>query len=141
MGNNLKIWLNSLDENIYELDLSNKNLNVFPDLSRFTQLKKINCRNNCFVSLPDNIGTITSLIELNISHNNLTYLPDNLPVNLTSLDCSGNKLTSLPNNFPEKLEFFSFDKSLLDVYPLLNNSENRVKHIRDINLTLTSLNS
>ena len=50
-------------ENITELDLSNKGLVELPDLSKYTNLKNLNCSNN----------KITTL--------------DNLPPGLKELDC------------------------------------------------------
>jgi hypothetical protein len=51
----IQAYLNSLDENITELNLSFKNLTIFPDLSRFTKLIKLICSWNQFTSLPDNL--------------------------------------------------------------------------------------
>ena len=56
---------------IIELDLSNKQLNELPDLSKYTNLEILNCNNN-----------------------NLTNLY-NLPQSLKVLYCSENKLTDL----------------------------------------------
>ena len=54
---------------ITELDLSNKGLTKLPDLSNYTNLKRLNCSNN-----------------------QITHL-DNLPPTLTLLYCSNNKIT------------------------------------------------
>jgi Leucine-rich repeat (LRR) protein len=55
-------------ENITELDLSNKGLNELPDLSKYTNLIKLDCYYNNIVAL------------------------DNLPPGLQKLDCQGNAI-------------------------------------------------
>ena len=74
---------------IEELDLSIKGLTKLPDLTKYTNLKKLNCSENKLTHL-DNLPI--NLTELNCSYNKLTHL-DNLPINLTTLYCFDNSLT------------------------------------------------
>jgi Leucine-rich repeat (LRR) protein len=105
-------YLNNLPDNVERIDLSNKKLDELPDLSRFHNLKELNCENNGITSMPTfpnlkilncNYNFIISLpILLNIetlfcNNNRLTSLP--LLPNLKQLDCQGNRLTSIPS-FP-----------------------------------------
>ena len=53
---------------ITELDLSNKGLTKLPDLSKYTNLKKLNCSSNQITSL-DNLSL--TLIELYCSNNQI----------------------------------------------------------------------
>ena len=57
-------------ENITELDLSNKGLNELPDLSKYTNLKKLNCQGNCIARL-DNLPP--GLQKLNCCYNPFIY--------------------------------------------------------------------
>jgi len=79
------------DYTVNELNLSNLNLTVLPDLSLYTNLRILHCNNNQLTSLdilpPD-------LRELYCYHNLLTSL-DNLPLNLRELYCGGNQITRL----------------------------------------------
>ena len=85
--------------NIIELDLSNKQLNALPDLSKYTNLEILNCYNNNLTSL-DNLPT--TLKKLNCNHNNITNL-DNLPPNLKKLKCSNTKIICL-DYLPQNLQ-------------------------------------
>ena len=84
-------------ENITELDLSNKGLDELPDLSKYTNLKKLNCQGNAIVRL-DNLQP--GLQILYCSYNNIVAL-DNLPPGLKELDCRNNPLIY---NFKPTLE-------------------------------------
>jgi Leucine-rich repeat (LRR) protein len=109
---NIEEYLNSLPENTTIINVSNKGITYLPDLSRFTELKELNCYFNELTSLPnlpkklrilyclDNKLTCLpelpeNLALLHCANNNLTCLPE-LPKNLKSLECGGNKLTHLP---------------------------------------------
>ena len=85
--------LKILDYTIEELDLSNKNLTVLPDLSKYINLKVLKCNDNKITNL-DNLPP--GLLELKCLNNKITNL-DNLPPGLTILYCWNNNLTSLDN--------------------------------------------
>jgi hypothetical protein len=77
-----------------ELDISSKNLIGELDLSRFTNLEKLDCSHNQLFSLK--LDKNTELTYLDCSHNQLRKkldLTDNKK--LTKLDCSFNKLEEL----------------------------------------------
>ena len=91
MITNIETYLNSLSEDITILNISRNGLKYLPDLTRFKNLKKLNCPDNELTSLPNLPSTLE---ELNCSNNKLTFLSF-LPQNLKALNCSINKLTSL----------------------------------------------
>ena len=66
-------YINSLSLDVVEIDLKYKNLNILPNLSRFTCLQKLEC-----------------------SYNQITQI-NNLPPFLQILDCSYNQITQLDN--------------------------------------------
>ena len=84
---------------IKELDLSEQNLRILPDLSLYVNLKKLYCGENYIISL-DNLPP--NLKILYCSDNNLTNL-DNLPSNLEELYCCYDNITSL-DNLPKNLK-------------------------------------
>ena len=109
------------DYTVTELDLSNQNLHVLPDLSLYTNLQKLYCQNNPLTSLDnlppqlqilscytcrltslDNLPPTLQILSCHTSH--LTSL-DNLPPTLQKLYCSHNQLTSL-DNLPLTLQEF-----------------------------------
>lgn len=84
-------------ENITELDLSNKGLVELPDLSKYINLKTLNCYRNKITTL-DNLPP--GLKRLLCSHNKLIAL-DNLQPGLRILECNNNPLIY---NFKPTLE-------------------------------------
>ena len=84
---------------ITKLNLCDKGLTKLPDLSLYTNLKKLDCSCNKIATL-DNLPL--TLTYLDCYSNQITSL-DNLPLTLTKLDCSNNKITSL-NNLPLPLK-------------------------------------
>ena len=80
-------------ENITELDLSNQKLNELPDLSKYTNLKKLICNNNNIAAL-DNLPP--GLQTLHCQGNAIARL-DNLPPGLQTLHCTRNKFVALDN--------------------------------------------
>jgi len=105
-------YLDSLPDDVEIIDVSNKNLDYLPDLSRFKKLKELYCHRNKLTSLPD---LPKNLKELCCYNNELTSLPV-LPENLTKLDCHYNKLTSLPV-LPKNLEIIFCDHNDLTSLP------------------------
>jgi Leucine-rich repeat (LRR) protein len=83
-------YLNNLPDEVEKIDLSNKNLDELPDLSRFHNLKELHCENNRLTEIP----TFPNLKILYCNYNQLTSLPI-LP-NIEALYCNTNRLTSLP---------------------------------------------
>ena len=96
---NIEAYLNSLSENIEEIDVSKKKLTYLPDLSKFKKLKTLCCVDNQLVTLP---LLPNSLEILCCNDNKLVSLPP-LPNSLKLLYCNNNQLTSLPP-LPNSLE-------------------------------------
>ena len=134
MTTEIETYLNSLSEDISIIDISSKNIDYIPDLTRFKNLEKLYCHNNKLTSLPplpqnlvelsccDNKLTSLSnlpeqLKELYCFNNKLTSLPP-LPQNLVELLCSKNQLTSLPT-LPQNLEILYCPKNQLTSLPTL----------------------
>ena len=124
-------FLSNLNDDITKLDISNKGLKILPDLSRFTNLKILNCHNN-------NIKTLNNLPqyleELNC-YDNLIVRLDNLPMNLKKLNCKNNKIKNL-DNLPitlNKLECLNNSLSKINYLPnyleKLNCANNNIKKI------------
>jgi len=127
-------YLNSLSNDIVILDISNKGITFLPDLTKFKNLKKLNCSNNKLTSLPtlpqklkylycyNNKLTSLSTLPQNLKrlycfNNKLTSLPT-LPQNLEELSCYNNELTSLPT-LPQNLECFVYCYN--PIYEIVNN--------------------
>jgi Leucine-rich repeat (LRR) protein len=92
-------FLNSLPIDIKILDLSNKNLTILPDLTKFTNLVKLYFHNNQIKELNNLPNTLQ---ELDCSSNSITEL-NNLPNTLQGLNCSNNQIIKL-NNLPNTLQ-------------------------------------
>jgi hypothetical protein len=95
---------------IYQLDLSEQNLNELPDLSKYTNLKYLNCSYNNITllnNLPD------SLEVLICCSNSILCLPDQLPPNLIHLNCFLNAIHKLPENLPPTLKYLNCACNLL----------------------------
>ena len=107
-------YLAKLSDDIERINLSNKDLTELPDLSRFTNLKMLDCCINSLFVLPENLPQ--SLQELYCYNNFLSKLPENLPQNLQILDCSYNYLLFLPDNlqkWPQNLQIlYCYNNSL-----------------------------
>ena len=107
----IETYLNSLSENVLTIDIEFKCITSLPNLTRFKNLKKLNC-----------------------SYNELTSIPT-LPQNLKVLDCYNNQLTSLPT-LPQNLEYLNcFDNQLISLPTLPQN----LKELNCLNNQLTSL--
>ena len=105
---NMQEYLDTLLDDIIELDVSNKNLSELPDISRFTKLQKLSCYNNQITQL-DNLPN--SLEELYCDNNQITQL-DNLPNSLQRLFCTNNQITQL-DNLPNLLQtLFCYNNEL-----------------------------
>jgi Leucine-rich repeat (LRR) protein len=80
MATAIERYINSLSNDIVNLDIHIPDITYLPDLTRFHKLKRLYCYGNKLTSLPT------------------------LPQNLTTLYCRNNQLTSLPT-LPENLVF------------------------------------
>ena len=108
-------YLNSLPEYIMTINLENNNLDVLPDLSRFTNLQYLHCSFNVLTSLPKLNET---LLGLYCSNNKLTSLPK-LNKCLKLIYCCDNELTILPE-FNEHLEEVFCCYNYIISFPELN---------------------
>ena len=110
-------------ENITELDLSNKGLNELPDLSKYTNLKKLGCSYNKLFAL----NNLPPGLQILCCEDNTIVRLDNLPPGLKELYCNHNKLIAL-DNLPPGLEILYCDNN-----PLIYNFEPTLENIRNSN--------
>ena len=88
-------FLNDTDKETEELNLSFRDLNTLPNLSRFTNLKTLILDANNLTSIPSLPST---LIKLSCNFNQIQSIPNlqySTP-NLMYLDCADNRLSELP---------------------------------------------
>jgi Leucine-rich repeat (LRR) protein len=114
MTTTIETYLNSLSYNTLTINICSKGIKSLPDLTRFKNLKKLNCSANQITSLPSLPQTLKILY---CSDNKLTSLPT-LPQNLQTLYCYSNQLTSLPT-LPQHLEFLDCSYNKLTSLPTL----------------------
>ena len=135
----------NVDEDITELELDSKNLDIIPsEIELLTSLNTLNLNNNNLADISDEISQLNNLTLLNLAENNLetinhtvwqlsnlTYLnaSDNnlssisteigLITNLTSLILENNNLTTLPNEIweLEELETLYLSNNNLGTIP------------------------
>jgi Leucine-rich repeat (LRR) protein len=131
MNFNIEYYLNSLPEDIKEIDVSYKNLTYLPDLSRFKNLERLCCDYNRLTSLPK---LNKNLKRLYCCDNQLTSLP---PLNekLQMLSCSSNQLTMLPVLNKNLKRLYCFNNQLTSL-PVLNK---KLQNLSCSNNKLTSL--
>jgi hypothetical protein len=138
MDFDIDVYLGSLPEDTDVIDVSDKRLTYLPPtISRFTNLKRLNCNHNRLTSLPNLPETLNALyccdneltflpplnetlVELFCNNNNLSSLPS-LNENLRLLYCSNNRLTTLPI-LPENLRVLYCDDNRLIALPNLNDT-------------------
>ena len=147
MTTDIETYLNSLSEDILTINIEFKDITSLPDLTRFKNLKELNCSNNQLTSLPT---LPQNLKELYCFNNQLTSLPT-LPQNLKELYCSNNQLTSLPTlqqnlkklfcsinqltslpTLPEKIVDFSYSNN--PIYNILDNNSSLIKIKQNIKI-------
>ncbi len=126
--------------NLKYLDCSNNCLSTLASLPQ--KLTVLSCYNNCLSSLPQ---LPKSLISLTCSRNKLTSIYS-LPEGLLSLSCSGSELNSLPT-LPQSLTTLSCPGNYLTALPalpqgltLLDCSNNILISLPKLPNSLTSLN-
>jgi Leucine-rich repeat (LRR) protein len=110
----INTYLNSLSDDVRVIDISYRNIRCFPDLTRFKNLKELNCDGNKLTSLP---ALPQNLKALYCSNNLLTCL-DNLPENLEVLYCYYNELISI-SYFPKKIKKLCCSDNKLTSLPAL----------------------
>ena len=88
----IETYILSLPENTEIINVTSKQINYLPNLTRFKKLHTLNCSNNQLTFLP----SLNENLKILSCHNNqLTELPT-LNENLQELYCSNNQLTMLP---------------------------------------------
>ena len=137
MNFNIEDYINSLPLSTCLIDVSYKGLTYLPDLSRFKQLRHLNCSFNKLTWLPPLNNTLTHLdcsdnkltelppLNENLTHlvcnnNNLTWLP-RLNNNLITLNCTDNQLTELPHLNDNLTQLYCSRNQLTWLPPLNNN--------------------
>ena len=80
---NIDLYIFSLPDNTEFINVSNKNLTYIPSLTRFTNLKKLDCRNNNLTSLPNLPNCLSVLLIMN----NPNLVLNTLPQNVNCLNC------------------------------------------------------
>jgi len=99
--------------NIVELYCYNEELYHLPTILP-KSLRKLDCNNNCIVTLPE---LPDSLEVLNCSVNKIKCLPIKLPSNLKILNCSRNYLVMLPKDLPETIMEIDCSNNILTEIP------------------------
>jgi Leucine-rich repeat (LRR) protein len=116
-------YLNTLPDDIEKINLHGKSLRELPNLSRFTNVKKLILSYNHLKQIPDYILSFKSLEILNLNGNELTSLPENLPSSLIEFHCDNNNLSNeimeiIENNTTQEAISILVEKSLI----YINNS-------------------
>lgn len=111
-------YLNTLPDDITEINISNRNLNELPDLSRFKNLSYLDCSSNNLKELKLPKQLLDKLIYLICDFNNMTYI-QKLPYNIIFLQCSNNLLEILPDlpNSIKHLYCYNNKLNNIDILP------------------------
>jgi Leucine-rich repeat (LRR) protein len=83
MDFDIDLYIFSLPDNSDVINVSNKNLTYIPSLSRFTNLKKLDCRNNNLTSLPE----LPDCLSVLLISNNPNLVLNAIPQNINCLNC------------------------------------------------------
>jgi hypothetical protein len=111
---NYQEYLDSLPDDVEEINIDFKAVTYIPELTRFTHLTCLNVCNNLLKKLPD---LPLSLKILYCPNNYLKELPE-LPPTLISLFCWNNRLTKLPR-LPSTLRKLYCSHNRLTILPEL----------------------
>ena len=117
MSITVREYLDKSPNDINCIYLNNCNLTELPDLSRFTNLKRLECINNKLTQLSNLPDTIEELL----CYQNELVTIDKLPNKLKYLYCYTNKLTSLPKLPDCLLNIDCFYNELIQLPILPNN--------------------
>jgi hypothetical protein len=143
---NIQNYLDSLPEDIVKIDINNKNITHLSDLTKFKNLKILNCEYNKLTYLPILPKTLK---ELNCSDNELIYLPI-LPETLEELNCSYNKLTDLPtlpkninmlNCCHNKLKYLPCQLFNIEYLDISNNPKYKIIDNTDLKIVKKNINT
>ncbi|XP_070185155.1 leucine-rich repeat protein SHOC-2-like [Littorina saxatilis] len=105
------------------LNLDFNDLASLPDgiFKCLLQLQVFSANGNNFKTLPEEFGSLTSLMEVHLCENELMSLPDSVAylVNVKCLRLTGNQLSCLPEDFGElaSLEELSVEENQLTKFP------------------------
>lgn len=83
MDFDIELYIFSLPDNTEVINVSNKNLKNIPDLTRFTNLKKLDCRNNDLSELPNLPLSVNTLLITN----NKNLILNSIPNHINCLNC------------------------------------------------------
>lgn len=111
-------YLDSLDENIEEIDISNYDLEGVLDLEKFKNLKKLCSQSNEFTKI---IGLGPSIIHIDCSNNLINHIDLSQAINLESLNIRNNELVNLNLTNTTKLSTLDISSNEL-VYLDLSNT-------------------
>lgn len=124
-------YLSQLPDDITVLDISKRRLRELPDLSRFENLRVLDCSNNNI----QRIRNLPDTLEQLICSNNIITTIHRLPDNLQIFICDNNDLIRLPP-FPDYLNIIQCSNNDLTTLPALPNgltvldcSRNRIAHL------------
>jgi Leucine-rich repeat (LRR) protein len=141
MSFNIQHYLKSLPLDTEYININSLDLVVLPDLSRFKNLKYLNCSRNNLSILP---SLNESLIHLDCNFNELSWLPP-LNANLKILNCSHNELKEIPP-LNDNLMSLMCSSNLLTWLPPLKNitvlhcDKNQLTCLPPINNKLKEIN-
>lgn len=78
MDFDIDLYIFSLPDNTEVISVPNKKLKYLPDLTRFTNLKKLDCRNNDLRSLPNLPQSLNTLLILNNKNLEMNQIPSHI---------------------------------------------------------------
>ena len=118
--NNLRLQLIHNSRGQTQMDLSNKNLYVFPgEVFMFQRLEVLKLQNNQLEELPLAISRLRSLRSLHLQENNLTFLPETLSncIHLLEINLTKNQLAGIIKLFLCSTQLNIKFKLLINIKP------------------------